>query len=82
MTAHDSLQPSPPAALTITEVAALTRTGKTFVWGEISRGNLRAVRLGSRCTRVLPADLEIWLERGAMPPEVAAVASQHDRRVR
>lgn len=81
MTVADSQRPA-PAAMTIAEVAALTRTGKTFVWGEIRAGRLEVVRLGQRVTRVRVVDYLAWIERAARPPEVPAGAASSARRGR
>lgn len=80
----DLLRPGAvPAALTIAEVAALTRTGKTLIWGEIRAGRLRVTRLGSRVTRVRVEDYLAWLQGGAEPCEaVAASPAPRQRRGR
>lgn len=38
--------------LTIKEVRAILRIGRTKTWELLASGRLQAVRLGSRCTRV------------------------------
>lgn len=44
------------------DVTALTRLGRTTIYGEISAGRLRAVRIG-RTVRVRRDDLERWLDQ-------------------
>ena len=49
------------AAYTVAEVAERSGVSERLVWGHIAAGKLRALRLGLRCTRVLPEDEERWL---------------------
>lgn len=50
-----------PIVLTIAEVCALGRFGRTFCYDAIAKGRLRAVKNGSR-TLVLASDLQAFLE--------------------
>jgi excisionase family DNA binding protein len=48
-------------AFTISEACAAARVGRTTIYGAISSGQLRAVKLNRR-TLVLVADLQQWIE--------------------
>ncbi|MHB1527598.1 MAG: hypothetical protein ACYCZN_15235 [Candidatus Dormibacteria bacterium] len=52
------------------------------MWSELRKGRLRACRVSARVTRIMATDVQIWLERAAQGPEVAAVTPQHGRRAR
>lgn len=63
-------------AYDIPEVCRRTKAGRSFVYGEIGAGRLRAVKLG-RLTRVLASDLRAWL---ANAPAVTSAAAARPRR--
>lgn len=50
------------ALLTIPEVCAILKIGKTKTWELIANGRLQAVRLGTRCTRVRRSSLQALME--------------------
>lgn len=58
-------QPLPqqrPLLHRIHDVVRLTRVGRTTIYGEISSGRLRIVKLG-RATLIRDQDLQDWLNR-------------------
>ena len=55
--------------LTIEQVAVQVRGSRSFVETLIRRGDLRAYRFGSRCTRVDPTSLQDYL--GKRPQQSA-----------
>jgi excisionase family DNA binding protein len=52
---------SNPDAYTIDEVCRRVQAGRSYIYGEIRVGRLRARKLG-RLTRVLAPDLAAWLD--------------------
>jgi excisionase family DNA binding protein len=56
------IQQCAKAAYAIAEVCDVTTLGRTTVFGEIKKGNLRVVRVGRR-TLVLASELERFIER-------------------
>lgn len=50
------------ALLRLQTVQALTGLGKTKVFELIKSGELDAVRLGNRCTRIRSGTLQAWLQ--------------------
>jgi excisionase family DNA binding protein len=54
---------------TVQEIAQWIGSSERFIWREIERGNLRAVRLGVTFVRCLPDDITAWLEHGATRPK-------------
>jgi excisionase family DNA binding protein len=54
-------RPSNPDAYTIDEVCRRVQVGRSYIYGEIRAGRLRARKLG-RLTRVLTPDLAAWLD--------------------
>jgi excisionase family DNA binding protein len=59
---RDVVELSQTIALTIAEVCATGRVGRTAVYDAIKAGKLRAIKRGRR-TLVLPVDLRRWLEK-------------------
>jgi excisionase family DNA binding protein len=70
-------------AYSIPEVCSRVAAGRSYIYGEIRAGRLRARKLG-RLTRILAADLAAWLAAApaiaepTLPPPAAAL--QHPRR--
>jgi excisionase family DNA binding protein len=62
-----------PLAHSITEVCCASNTGRTSVYEEIKKGNLRAIKRGRR-TLILAEDLRHWLE--ALPSIAVKPAKQ------
>ena len=50
----------PDAAMTIQEFCTAYRICRATFYNEVNRGNLRAVKLGTK-TLVLPEDAEAWV---------------------
>ncbi len=48
----------------IRQVAERIESTKDFVWREIRRGNLPAIRLASNLIRIKGSDLNAWLAHG------------------
>lgn len=55
-----------PALSTIDEVAGLARCHRRTVTRAIARGQIRAVQIGGRGTRIPRASVAEWLARGAL----------------
>ncbi len=53
---------STPIAFTVKEACAVSRTGKTTLYGAIRRGDLVARKLGKK-TLILEGDLRRWIEQ-------------------
>ncbi len=53
---------STPIAHTVKEACAVSRTGKTTLYGAIRRGDLVARKLGKK-TLILDDDLRRWIEQ-------------------
>jgi excisionase family DNA binding protein len=51
-----------PIALRIAEAVAVSRLGRTTLYGLIARGELRAVKVGGR-RLILRADLDAYFDR-------------------
>jgi excisionase family DNA binding protein len=60
----------------VRQLAGRIESTKDFVWREIRRGHLPAIRLASNLVRLKGSDLNAWLERGvtalAVEEEVCA----------
>jgi excisionase family DNA binding protein len=50
------------ALLRLKTVQALTGLGKTSIYALIKSGELDAIRLGSRCTRIRAGTVQAWLQ--------------------
>jgi excisionase family DNA binding protein len=50
------------ALLNIRTVQALSGLGKTSIYERIKAGELKPVKLGSRCTRFRAGDVQAWLQ--------------------
>ncbi|SRR5260221_10601178 len=48
--------------MSISQLCEWLGVGRRFVEMEIARGNLRVRRLSKRLIRIMPADIEAWLE--------------------
>jgi excisionase family DNA binding protein len=53
----------------IDELAEYLTATRPFLWDQIAKGKLRAVRLTPKFIRVMPDDLREWLERSATRPK-------------
>jgi excisionase family DNA binding protein len=51
----------PASPMKVTEVAKWLGVSRRFIEVQIARGNLRVRRISARCIRILPSDLEAWL---------------------
>ena len=63
----------------VRQVAGRIESTKDFVWREIRRGNLPAIRLASNLVRLKGADVNEWLARRVTTPatdEVEACAKE------
>lgn len=58
------------APQSIEEAAAALKLSYAFVYDEIQRGRLRARKFSRGAIRLLPADLQDWLDRSATTEEV------------
>ena len=56
----------PRRAFTLGEVSQAVKVSRRFLEGEINAGRLRAMKFGTRCTRVRSEDLEQWMQAGAI----------------
>jgi excisionase family DNA binding protein len=56
----------PRRAFTLGEVSQAVKVSRRFLEGEINAGRLRAMKFGTRCTRVRSEDLEQWMQAGAV----------------
>lgn len=50
------------ALLNLRTVQALSGLGKTSIYERIKAGELKPVKLGSRCTRFRAGDVQAWLQ--------------------
>jgi excisionase family DNA binding protein len=52
----------PHALLNLRSLQTLSGLGKTTIYGLIKTGELKPVRLGTRCTRFRAGDVQAWLQ--------------------
>jgi excisionase family DNA binding protein len=52
----------PTRPMTIKQLAEWAGVGRRFIELEIERGHLRVRRLSKRLIRIMPADIEAWME--------------------
>jgi excisionase family DNA binding protein len=55
---------------TVKQVAEPLEAHENFVWREIRKGHLRAVKLTAKFIRLRGRDVNEWLERGVTPPSI------------
>lgn len=58
---------TPRVAYRVREVCTMTGLGRTLVLAEIRAGRLEVVRVGARCTLILPDAIQAWLRGGSAP---------------
>ena len=53
------------ALLNLRTLQSLSGLGKTTIYGLIKTGELKPIKLGSRCTRFRAGDVQAWLQAQA-----------------
>ncbi|HUW33398.1 MAG TPA: helix-turn-helix domain-containing protein [Planctomycetota bacterium] len=70
----DSLLEGLPPIITIRQAAERLKVSYGFIWSEVMKGELHAIRLG-RCVRIARVDLGLYMLKHSSQPDPAEVAA-------